>query len=282
MAATRVVAWASGPRDADLWHVRAADDLLTVEEPLEIRVAGIPVTVTMRTPGDDFDLAIGLLVTEGILPGPEAIASIHHCPADDEESAGNIININPSDPQLLDGLVPESRPAHWERHFPATSSCGICGKRSIEAVRQRAAPIVSGLRVTPDHLLAMARELRDAQTIFRQTGGLHAAALFDAEGRLLAVREDIGRHNAVDKAIGAMLRTGRGGELPSSVLLVSSRASFEITQKALMVGVPVVAAVSAASSLAVDLAREAGMTLAGFLREGERRCTVYAGEERIG
>jgi FdhD protein len=272
---TRMVAWTQvPPPDTGWWDIITADDLLAVEEPLEIRLAGFRVTVTMRTPGDDFDLVTGFLITEGILPGPEAIASMHHCPADDDDSSGNIINVNPADAAALD-------PLRWQRHFLATSSCGICGKRSIEEVRQRTAPIVSDLRVTPEHLVAMARELGSAQTLFHQTGGLHAAALFDREGQLLVAREDIGRHNAVDKAIGALMRAGRDTELPECILVVSSRASFEITQKALMAGIPAVAAVSAASSLAVELARAAGMTLAGFLRQEQGRFNVYAGEERI-
>jgi FdhD protein len=245
-----------------------------VEEPLEIRLAGIPVTVTMRTPGDDFDLATGFLVTEGILPGPEAIASVHHCPAEDEETFENIVNVNPADPALVD-------PARWERNFAATSSCGVCGKRSIEDVRRRAPTTASDLRMAPERFLAMARALRGAQRVFEDTGAVHAAGLFDREGRLLAAREDVGRHNAVDKVIGAVLRAGNRGDLAGSVLLVSSRASFEIVQKALAVGIPAVAAVSGASSLAVALAREAGMTLAGFLREDEQRFNVYAGAERI-
>src|SRR5947209_16942845 len=251
---THMVAWTKAPSHDRLWDATTADDLLAVEEPLEIRLAGWRVAVTMRTPGDDFELATGFLITEGILPGPETIASIHHCPPDDGESSGNIINVNPVDSGSVD-------PDRWQRHFLATSSCGICGKRSIDEVRQRAAPITSALRIDPDRLFAMARALRAAQTVFQQTGGLHAAALCDPGGRVLAAREDIGRHNAVDKVIGAMLRAGDADALASGVLLVSSRASFEITQKALMAGIPAVAAVSGASSLAVDLARAAGMTL---------------------
>lgn len=259
------------------------EDLLAVEEPLEIRLAGWSVAVTMRTPGDDLDLAAGFLFTEGIIRGAGDIDSIIRCPTDDGESASNIVNVNPVDPAIVD-------PSRWQRNFFASSSCGICGKASIETVRQLASPIQSDARVPAETILRLARKLRNVQTLFRQTGGLHAAALFDLDGRLLIAREDVGRHNAVDKVIGAVLREagvpGTRGVTPihDRILVVSSRASFEIVQKALMAGIPIVAAVSAASSLAVDLARSTGMTLVGFLRqdpESGGRFNLYAGEERV-
>lgn len=262
--ATRVTAWNGGRHDA-------RQDLLAVEEPLEIRLAGGSVAVTMRTPGHDLDLAAGFLFTEGIIGGAADIASLAHCPTDDGDSARNVVNLNPTDPAIVD-------PARWQRNFYATSSCGICGKASIDSIRQVAAPIDSTIRVGSAALQRFAAELRWAQTVFRQTGGLHAAALFDSCGRLILLREDVGRHNAVDKVIGAMVRDD-ALPLRDHVLLVSSRASFEIVQKALMAGIPVVAAVSAPSSLAVDLARSAGMTLIAFLRD--ERFNLYAGAERI-
>jgi FdhD protein len=250
---------------------RWISDTFAVEEPLEIRFAGCSLAVTMRTPGDDLDLAAGFLLTEGIIKGLDDIASIGHCPADDADSAANIVNVNPADPRGVN-------PGDWQRNVYTTSSCGICGRASIDRVRQAAPPVVSGLRLTPADVYDLSKHLGEAQHVFSLTGGLHAAALFDSRGGLLVAREDVGRHNAVDKVIGRQLRQGRL-PLTDTILLVSSRASFEIVQKALIAGIPVVAAVSAASSLAVDLARESGITLIGFLR-GER-FNVYAGAERI-
>ena len=264
-------------------------DTLAVEEPLEIRLAGCSVAVTMRTPGDDFDLAAGFLFTEGIIRGMSDITSIAHCPSDDLQEtpdregqpggmplppahgSSNIVNVNPSDPALVD-------PDRWRRNFFATSSCGICGKASIEAVWQNTSPITSSARVPARTLYRLDAELRKAQTVFSQTGGLHAAGLFDLEGRLLALREDVGRHNAVDKVIGDALRR-EAIPLSDTILMVSGRASFEIVQKALMAGIATIAAVSAPSSLAVELARQANMTLVGFLRTG--RFNAYAGAERL-
>lgn len=251
------------------------DDLLAVEEPLEIRLAGCSVAVTMRTPGDDLDLAAGFLFTEGILRQAGDIASIAHCPTDDARSEGNIVNVNPTDYSLVD-------PSRWQRNFFATSSCGICGKTSIDSVCQQAVPLTRSTAVPIATVYRLARELRGAQPLYQQTGGLHAAALFTHEGDLVLAREDVGRHNAVDKVIGAMVRQD-APPLGDYLLAVSSRASFEIVQKALMAGIPLVATVSAASTLAVDLARETRMTLIGFLRtttEGGR-FNIYAGEEWI-
>lgn len=251
-------------------------DVLAVEEPLEIRLAGCSVAVTMRTPGDDFDLASGFLLTEGILHSAEDIGSIAYCPTENmPRDRSNVVNINPTDPLLVD-------PERWRRNFFATSSCGICGKESIRAVRQDAPPITSEIRVPYEALGRMSSALRAAQTAFSATGGLHAAGLFDVDGQLLTVREDVGRHNTVDKIIGDALRQGL---LPLSrnVLLVSGRASFEVMQKALMAQIPIVVAVSAPSSLAVELARSSNMTLAGFLRQSSSGCrfNLYAGAQRI-
>jgi FdhD protein len=259
-----VLAWQQGKSEP-------RPDTLAVEEPLEIRLAGCSVAVTMRTPGDDFDLAAGFLFTESILHDPDDATRIAYCPTDDAESALNVVNINPRDPSLVD-------PERWRRNFFATSSCGICGKASIDAIRQEAAPIDSDARISPAMLQRMAETLRTEQDVFSRTGGLHAAALFAPSGELVTLREDVGRHNAVDKVIGDRFRHG-AIPLRDHVLMVSSRASFEVMQKALMAGIPIVAAVSAPSSLAVDLARTANMTLVGFLRPG--RYNVYAGEQRV-
>ncbi len=269
-ASARIVAWENGR-----WTER--QDTLAGEEPLEIRLAGCSVAVTMRTPGNDFDLAAGFLLTEGIIHRRADIASMAHCPADEHglQIEPNIVNVNPSDPALVN-------PDRWRRNFFATSSCGICGKASIEMVRQEAPAIRSEARISDDTILRLEAQLRAAQAVFSQTGGLHAAALFDLRGHMVLLREDVGRHNAVDKVIGAMLHRDRL-PLDTSVLLVSGRASFEIMQKALMAGIPIVVAVSAPSSLAVELARESNMTLVAFLRykEGQGRFNVYAGAERI-
>ena len=266
---TRVVAWTREER-------QARSDTVAVEEPLEIRLAGWSVAVTMRTPGDDFDLAAGFLFTEGIVRDWTDVSSIVHCPTDDASSAENIVNVNPTDPSLV-------QPERWQRNFFATSSCGVCGKASIAAVRQEAAPIVWSGQVHPRTLYTLDRKLRGAQDAFTRTGGLHAAGLFDVAGNLIAIREDVGRHNAVDKIIGQAVRSGQV-PLRDRILVVSSRGSFEIVQKAWMAGIPVVATVSAPSSLAIDMARSAGITLLGFLRSdraGNDRFNAYAGAERI-
>jgi FdhD protein len=239
-------------------------DLLAVEEPLEIRADGEPLVVTMRTPGDDIDLAAGFLYTEGLLAGLDDVHEIRMC---DENVAA--VTMRPG------------RALARPRTFVATSACGICGKDSIEAVRVRSAFDVAAdqVRVSPAVLADLPDRLREAQRVFRSTGGLHAAGLFTAEGTLLVLREDVGRHNAVDKVAGWALRSGLL-PLTGHILLVSGRASFELAQKALMIGVPVLAAVSAPSSLAASLAEEGGMTLVGFLRG--TTMNVYAGAHRIG
>jgi FdhD protein len=237
-------------------------DVLAVEEPLEIRVDDSPVAVTMRTPGDDLDLAAGFLYTEGLLSSLAQVREMRMC-----------------DPNVA-AVTPRGQLTVPQRNFLSTSACGVCGKDSIESVRIRSpfdltadagavrAPVLASL---PDRL-------RAAQKVFAATGGLHAAGLFTAAGELLVLREDVGRHNAVDKVAGWALRTGR---LPLSgcVLQVSGRASFELAQKAWMLGIPVLSAVSAPSSLAVTLAEEAGMTLTGFVRGSSMN--VYTGEHRV-
>jgi FdhD protein len=249
-----------------------SDDVST-EEPLEIRVGAVSLSVTMRTPGEDFDLVAGFLVTEGIVRGAAEIAAMRMCP-DANAATGelNIVEVTLSAAAASRDLAP--------RAFYMTSSCGLCGKASIEAVRTKSAYDVAEdpLRVSPELLLGLPAVQRSAQPQFARTGGLHAAALFNAEGALLCLREDVGRHNAFDKVIGWAATRGLL-PLRSHMILASGRASFELTQKALMAGIPLLAAVSAPSSLAIELATDSGMTLIGFLR-GERM-NVYAGHERI-
>jgi FdhD protein len=253
----------------------ARPDSLASEEPLEIRVASRPLTVTMRTPGNDFDLARGFLVSEGVVAAGSDIAAIRYCAG---ATADGVNTYNVLDVQLADGVpVPD---VSVERNFYTTSSCGLCGKASLDAVRTISRWCVDRdpLRLNPTMIATLPDKLRAAQRVFDSTGGLHAAALFDATGQLWCVREDVGRHNAVDKVIGWALDQGRL-PLSGTTLMVSGRASFELVQKAVMAGIPALAAVSAPSSLAVDLAREMGLTLIGFLRGSSMN--VYAGAERI-
>ncbi len=249
------------------------EDVLAVEEPLEIRVGGKPLAVTMRTPGHDIDLAVGFLLSEGAIQRGDQVAAAIHCAGDDGENTYNVLDLT-----LAPG-VPAPDPS-IDRNFYTTSSCGVCGKASIDAVRTRSAyPIDDDVVVDARLLTTFPDALRAGQAVFEKTGGLHAAALFDGRtGELLVLREDVGRHNAVDKVIGWAAREGRL-PLRGTVLQVSGRASFELVQKASMAGVPMLAAVSAPSSLAVELAKESGMTLVGFLR-GESM-VVYAGAERL-
>jgi FdhD protein len=242
------------------------------EEPLEIRLAGLSVAVTMRTPGHDFDLISGFLVTEGILPDLSGIDSMAYCPDEGQDGEANIVNVNLRDPAALD-------PSRWQRNFYASSSCGVCGKASIDAVRSAVEPLAENDDVPLETILQVGKRLSAHQPIFDETGGLHAAALASNDGQIICAREDIGRHNAVDKVVGSMLRNGAAAACESGMLVVSGRASFEIVQKALKARIPVVAAVSAPSSLAVELSREMGLTLVGFLR-GDR-CNVYAGHNRV-
>lgn len=250
-------------------------ETLAVEEPLEIRVNGAAVTVTMRTPGSDFELAQGFLLTEGVIANRDDVLSIRYCDGRDVDGA-NTYNV--LDVTLAAGVEPPGLDV--TRNFYTTSSCGVCGKASLEAVRLtgRFTPGADPASVAAATLKAMPAQLRSEQKVFDSTGGLHAAALFAVDGTMLVVREDIGRHNAVDKVIGWALERRRV-PVDTSVLLVSGRASFELTQKAVMAGIPVLAAVSAPSSLAVSLAEEAGITLVAFLRE--ESMNIYTRADRI-
>lgn len=253
----------------------SSPDSLAVEEPLELRVAGRSIAVTMRTPGHDVELAHGFLLTEGAVAGREDIRTARYCGSRD---ADGMHTHNVLDVELAAG-VPELDTG-IERNFYTTSSCGVCGKASLDAVRLRSrfSPAEDPIRVDPEVLAALPGTLRARQRVFDRTGGLHAAGLFTAHGEPLVVREDIGRHNAVDKVMGWALMNDR---IPAvgTVLMVSGRASFELVQKAVMAGVPVLAAVSAPSSLAAELAAETGLTLVGFIRGGSMN--VYTGAERI-
>ncbi|GAQ50631.1 formate dehydrogenase accessory sulfurtransferase FdhD [Streptomyces acidiscabies] len=251
-------------------------DTLVAEEPLEIRLNGKPLAITMRTPGDDFALAAGFLVSEGVLAHAGDLQNIVYCAGAtvDGGNSYNVVDVRTT-PQVV---VPNIT---LERNVYTTSSCGLCGKASLDAVRTTARWAISDdppVRVGIDLLAALPDRLREAQRVFDRTGGLHAAALFTDQGELVDIREDVGRHNAVDKLVGRALQNG---DLPlsRSILLVSGRASFELAQKAVMAGIPVLAAVSAPSSLAVDLADETGLTLVGFLRGNSMN--IYAGAERI-
>jgi FdhD protein len=256
--------------------VLPADDILVTEEPLEIRLGHgalddrkeFRLSVTMRTPGHDEELALGFLFTEGLITDVSHVVRIVPCEYVKEEERGNVVRAELRPDVELD-------PTKWQRHFYTTSSCGVCGKSSIEAVRtQCTRPLSASVPMDPQVIIALPDRMRDAQTVFKHTGGIHAAALFSAKGDLLLLREDVGRHNAVDKVIGA----AANGQLPTanSILLVSGRAGFELVQKCIMAGIPTMAAVGAPSSLAVQLARDSGLCLIGFLR-GER-FNVYSGE----
>jgi len=259
---TQITEWEDG-------KVRSLQDCLAAEEPLEIRVGSVPLVVTMRTPGHDLELAAGFLLTEGIIQFPEQISSL--CAVTPENGTkSNRVDVELKDTAFDHGAM--------QRNFFAASSCGVCGKASIDAIRVRGLRQPDNdFRLDPEILCQLPEALRSEQEVFSRTGGLHAAALFNAAGQLIALREDIGRHNAVDKIAGwALLQ----GHLPLSrdVMLVSGRGGFEIAQKALAMGIPILASVSAPSSLAVKLARELGLTLVGFLRG--RRFIVYSCEFR--
>jgi FdhD protein len=253
----------------------AAVDHLAVEEPMELRVGGRSLAVTMRTPGSDVELAHGFLLTEGVITKLDDVVTARYCDGVDDEGRNtyNVLDV------VLAPGVPLPGPG-LERNFYTTSSCGVCGKASLDAVRAQTAfsPASDPVEVDATTLVSLPDRLRDAQRIFDSTGGLHAAGLFTHTGELLCAREDVGRHNAVDKVLGWALLNGR---IPAAatVLMLSGRASFELVQKATMAGVPVVAAISAPSTLAVELAADAGVTLVGFLR-GDHM-TVYAGAERV-
>ena len=259
-------------------RARVRPDTLATEEPMEIRLVfgevRQTVAVTMRTPGADFELAAGFLYGEGIISSPEDILKISYCVDAnlDAEQQYNIVNV-----ELRGGRDYDLR--SLERHFYTTSACGVCGKASLEQLGLRGCPAIPpGPKVAPEVIYSLPEKLREAQGLFEATGGLHAAALFDAKGNLIALKEDVGRHNATDKLVGWALLEGR---LPLSdrIVMVSGRSSFEILQKCLTAGVPVVCAISAPSSLAVDVARQFGMTLVGFLRGN--RFNVYSGFDRI-
>jgi FdhD protein len=255
--------------------VNRRPDALAAEEPLEIRVDGRSLAVTMRTPGHDVELAHGFLLTEGVIASPADIGTARYCDSVDD-SGRNTYNV--LDIALAPGVAPPDDSV--ERRFYTTSSCGVCGKASLDAVRTKTVfpPEKDDVVIPADVLFGLPDALRAAQKVFDSTGGLHGAGLFTADGTLLVAREDVGRHNAVDKVLGHALLAGR---VPAAgtVLMVSGRASFELTQKAVMAGVPALAAVSAPSSLAVEMADDAGMTLVGFLRG--RSMNIYAGASRV-
>jgi FdhD protein len=261
-------------------------DSLAVEEPLEIRVGFADgkhraVSITMRTPGNDGELAAGFLFTEGILKSPGQIKQIRHCGLKIRSGASTLdrasaLNSNTIRVDLNDGVDVDLK--SLERHFYTTSSCGVCGKSSIEALATGVGKLNDRLLVQAAAIHSLPEKLRESQDVFDKTGGLHASALFTASGELDLVREDVGRHNALDKVIGAKFIEG-AIPLSDRILLVSGRASFELVQKALMAGIPMLAAVGAPSSLAVELAAEYGMTLLGFVRDG--RFNVYTGGERL-
>ena len=259
----------------DAGQVSEVQDTIVVEEPCEIHLCGEAVAVTMRTPGNDLELAAGFLFTEGIV-GAEDVATINHCVnsvvvgGDEELHPENIVEV---------GLIPGRNPRRdVRRHFFASSSCGICGKASIEAIHVNTAMAADGPSISSMVLTSMMDQLEPRQNVFAATGGLHAAAIFNVAGELLVVREDVGRHNAVDKAIGYAL-IEECLPLDANVLIVSGRTSFEIVQKALVAQIPIVASVSAASSLAVEFAAQSNMTLVGFLRDS--KMNVYTGAERV-
>lgn len=272
--ATRILRLESG---AHSYH----EDLLAVEEPLEIRIGFGPakeriqqrVSVTMRTPGHDFELALGFLFTEGIIQSAADVSEIRYCTElQKHEQKENVVRV-----ELRENVAFDQQ--QLQRNFYTTSSCGVCGKASIDAVFQHCDKQQSDtFRMPATTLLQLPERLKMKQQVFKYTGGLHGCALFNMEGEWLMGREDVGRHNALDKLIGAML-SSNPDQLKNSLLLLSGRASFELLQKAAMAGIPMVAAVGAPSSLAVETAREAGITLIGFLRD--QRFNIYTGEERV-
>lgn len=247
-------------------------DEVAREEPLEIRIGGVPVAVVMRTPGHDEELALGFLATEGVVDQPGSVRNVRHCTVVEEpEAENNVIQVT-----LHDGI--EVDLARLRRNLFASSSCGLCGKATIDQVMVRCEPVRDDARVAVSWLYSLPEQLRQAQEVFAATGGLHAAGLFGPDGEARVVREDVGRHNAVDKVVGWALRRGPL-PLAGHVLMVSGRVSYEITLKAVAAGIPIIAAVSAPSSLAIDLAERVGLTLVAFVRE--RRLAVYTRPERV-
>jgi FdhD protein len=254
------------------------EDRVAGEEPLEIRVraggATKTIAITMRTPGNDFELAAGFLFGEGVIASISDVREMSYCldGSVDDDQQYNIVNVDLARPELPDLVA-------LERHFTTTSACGVCGRATLEALRDRGVPsVTSSLTITPAIVTGLPEALRERQRVFETTGGLHAAARFDASGKLQAVREDVGRHNAFDKLVGHALIAGKL-PLAQSLVMVSGRTSYELVQKTITAGAPILCAVSAPSSLAVALARDFGVTLVGFLR-GER-FNVYANPERI-
>ncbi len=255
--------------------VESKADLLAVEEPLEIRLGFGPMnerqqqslSVTMRTPGHDFELAVGFLFTEGVIKSIDQVESVKYCQTVKPEELENVVRVELKQEVHLDYKK-------FQRHFYTSSSCGVCGKSSMEAVKIQCSSIISTFNVSKELIHQLPGKLREAQHVFEHTGGLHASALFTEKGELIILREDVGRHNALDKVIGAMLFK-KDIPLSNVILLVSGRASFELVQKAAMAGIPILAAVGAPSSLAVSLAKETGMTLLGFVRDGG--FNVYCG-----
>ncbi len=252
------------------------EDDVVAEEPLEIRAQGETLAITMRTPGADRELAVGFLLSEGVIRSRADIGRVAHCGRPDQEGFGNTIDVAPAGGSDFD----IDRLSATRRGTLTTSACGVCGRRSVDDVIARCAPLpVAPASIDASIIFAGVEGLRGRQPNFARTGGIHAAALHDTEGAVLAAFEDIGRHNAVDKVVGALVIDGRIPGPGPVLLVVSGRASYEVVQKASAAGVPVIASVSAASSLAVDLARAAGITLCGFVRSGQM--TVYAHPERI-
>lgn len=258
-------------------HTQHTEDEVVVEEPLEVRVNGDSISVTMRTPGGDFDLAAGFLWTEGIIRSSGEIGTIAYCAEEEQPELKNVVNVVLAD---VNRKLESSR-ASW-----SNSSCGLCGKATLDAIRRRIdSPLILGgalggkkFNVNYALLCTLPTRLRESQANFDRTGGIHAAGLFDASGNLFLLREDLGRHNAVDKVLGAALRAGHT-PLSESIMLVSGRLGFEIAQKALVARIPIVASVSAPSSLAIQLANEFGMTAIGFLRG--RSMNIYTHPERV-
>jgi FdhD protein len=269
-------------RVSEKFSPEITEDLLAVEEPLEIRLGVFEagkavhksVSITMRTPGNDEELAVGFLFTEGILKSREMVASVINCGTNKKTNLpSNTIRVNLKKDAPIDF-------AKLARNFYTTSSCGVCGKSSLEFLAAEAAPLTDGNspQITAEIIHRLPNKQRAAQAVFERTGGLHAAALFDTDGEMLCLREDVGRHNAVDKLIGRQFLDGKI-PLDHTILMLSGRASFELVQKALIARIPIIAAVGAPSSLAVSAAREFGITLCGFVRDG--RFNIYSGAERL-
>jgi FdhD protein len=266
-----------GIREVDVLrhgHPAAERDSVAVEEPMEVRVNGASFAVIMRTPGADRDLAAGFLLAEDVIRGDDEIGAIEYCQDVADEGRGNTINVT------VTGAAVERLSARLgeRRHVTMTASCGMCGRRTIESLQSRVAVVKGEWTVSADVISSLPDRLRSSQAVFDSTGGLHAAGLFDRSGQLQLSAEDVGRHNAVDKIVGRTLLAGRH-PLDTSILLVSGRTSFELVQKALVAGVPLIAAVSAPSSLAIQLAEESNITLCGFVR-GEK-FNIYSHQSRV-